>query len=162
MHGIIKLKIGSYSPQGRPTNWSQEKIGFICLKSEQYRGEYLHFVMINTNLVNIIWLQDFKFQVNKFYCWYRYLENIKFHPGLNDNIMEVLRNRLDSMEEVDREVCITFDEMEITSGYSYSPQLKRIFHVLGGKKKVQVAQVIKIIIKYNNFEFGNWFWWNWS
>ena len=60
--------------------------------------------------------------------------------------MEVLRNRLESMEEVDRQVCITFDEMEITSGYSYSPHLKRIFNIMAGKKKVQVAQVVKIII----------------
>ena len=64
--------------------------------------------------------------------------------------MEVLRNRLESMEEVDREVCLSFDEMEITSGYSYSPQLKRIFHIMAGKKKVQVVQVVKIIIKHIN------------
>ena len=36
----------------------------------------------------------------------RFMQDIKFRPGLNDSLMEILKLRLDSMEEEDREVTI--------------------------------------------------------
>ena len=38
----------------------------------------------------------------------RFMQDIKFRPGLNEGLMEVLKLRLDSMDEEDREVTIRF------------------------------------------------------
>lgn len=56
-----------------------------------------------------------------------HLQKYECKPGLNNELFELLRLRMQTLEEVDRNVSLCFDEMSCHRGMSYSPHLDQIF-----------------------------------
>ena len=63
-------------------------------------------------------------------------------PGNNDELYELLKLRLDSFDEIDKNLSLSFDEMSVSSKASYNIHLRQTFPANCGK--VQVAQLRKL------------------
>ena len=64
-------------------------------------------------------------------------------PGNNEELYELLKLRLDSYEDIDKNLSMCFDEMAVSNKASYNKHLRQTFPSNCGK--VQVAQLREAI-----------------
>ena len=68
-----------------------------------------------------------------------HLQQYECRPGLNNELFELLKLRMETFEDLDRNVSLSFDEMSCHRGMSYSPHLDQIFSA--DCTKAQVVEV---------------------
>ena len=66
----------------------------------------------------------------------RWLSQFKAEPGLNDDLLGLVRASLRGKSDMERHTILSFDEVDIKNVYQYDSRSKRIF---GGVKKMQVV-----------------------
>ncbi|XP_040358556.1 uncharacterized protein LOC120843569 [Ixodes scapularis] len=57
----------------------------------------------------------------------RRLQHIKFLPGALDEVFEVLKRKVQTMEDIEKDCVLFMDEMEISQGFDHDSSLDRIF-----------------------------------
>jgi hypothetical protein len=86
-------------------------------------------------------------------------QNFQFHAGLNDNVFEGLKVKVDSLKDIDKNCCLCLDEMAIKSHLFYIIENDEVigFEDLGKGKTFKPA-LNRLLLMIKGIVIGNYLW----